>query len=212
MQEEWRDVPGFEGRLQASNAGRVRSLRVLKSHRRSGSEYPVVWVPSTTKRAQSEFVHTLVARAFVGPRPSGYEVNHKDGNRQNPRAENLEYLTRVENARDGVRRRGCCLTDEQIRQVDELYYVEGKSARWITEHLQIPGQRVRSYIQICRAEKGRKRGPYEHKLKLDDARRMRELAQQGIQIGEIARMYKISGSHASRVVRGEHFKENEDLK
>src|SRR4051794_11945812 len=30
---------------------------------------------------------------FIGPYPDGYEVNHKDSNRKNPRVSNLEYLT-----------------------------------------------------------------------------------------------------------------------
>lgn len=44
-------------------------------------------------------VHALVAEAFIGPRPSGLEVNHKDGDKRNNRPENLEYVTRSENMR-----------------------------------------------------------------------------------------------------------------
>lgn len=44
-------------------------------------------------------VHQLVAKAFV-PNPNGYEtVNHKDMNKQNNRAENLEWLPNEENVR-----------------------------------------------------------------------------------------------------------------
>lgn len=42
-------------------------------------------------------VHQLVAAAFIGPKPKGKEVNHKDGNKKNNRADNLEYCTRSEN-------------------------------------------------------------------------------------------------------------------
>jgi hypothetical protein len=38
-------------------------------------------------------VHTLVAEAFLGRRPDGMVVHHKDHNRRNPRLENLEYIT-----------------------------------------------------------------------------------------------------------------------
>ena len=57
------------------------------------------------------FVHTLVARAFIGECPKGREVNHKDGDKRNNHWSNLEYLTHKENIRhawdsgmmDGVR-------------------------------------------------------------------------------------------------------------
>jgi hypothetical protein len=41
----------------------------------------------------------MVADAFHGARPSGYQANHKDGNRLNNRASNLEWVTPEENRR-----------------------------------------------------------------------------------------------------------------
>lgn len=52
-----------------------------------------------TKHRTSEAVHRLVARYFV-PNPNHLkEVDHLDGNRMNPKASNLEYVTRQENVR-----------------------------------------------------------------------------------------------------------------
>jgi len=42
-------------------------------------------------------IHILVARAFVEGYNLGLEVNHKDTNRTNNTAENLEWLTHAEN-------------------------------------------------------------------------------------------------------------------
>lgn len=42
-------------------------------------------------------VHSIIAEAFIGPRPSDKEVNHKDGNKQNNSWQNLEYVSRSEN-------------------------------------------------------------------------------------------------------------------
>ncbi len=46
---------------------------------------------------RSVCVHLLVAAAFLGPKPAGTEVNHKDGIKTNNRRDNLEYVTRSEN-------------------------------------------------------------------------------------------------------------------
>lgn len=41
--------------------------------------------------------HCLVAEHFLGPRPSGFEVNHKDRDKTNNHWSNLEYVTPREN-------------------------------------------------------------------------------------------------------------------
>lgn len=45
-------------------------------------------------------VHSLVAEAFIGPRPPGCEVAHKDGSRTNNFLSNLRYATYSENNAD----------------------------------------------------------------------------------------------------------------
>lgn len=47
-------------------------------------------------------IHSLVAAAFIGPRPEGLVINHKDGNRLNNVVENLEYCTYSENYRHAL--------------------------------------------------------------------------------------------------------------
>lgn len=48
-------------------------------------------------------VHHLVAEAFLGPRPHGKYVLHKDGNHNNNAASNLYYGTQSENMKDAIR-------------------------------------------------------------------------------------------------------------
>lgn len=104
VKEEWRDIPGYEGRYRVSSTGRVFSLP------RQGTTGGVLRT-SANKRgyASASFcnvrreVHSLVALAFLGPRPPGYQVRHLDGNPLNNHVENLAYGTRSENQRDKVR-------------------------------------------------------------------------------------------------------------
>lgn len=115
--EEWRDVPGYEGKYQASSEGRVRSLpRYVKGVSKAGREYER-FVPGCVLRpglcreylvvnlfpGGSVAVHLIVARAFWGLIPEGLQVNHKDGVKANCALMNLEIVTRSENQLHAVR-------------------------------------------------------------------------------------------------------------
>lgn len=87
-----------------SNRGRVRSLmrgdRMLKPGL-TAQGYPSVVFG---RKGGTQLVHRLVARAFLGPVPEGQEVRHKDDNRANAAAYNLEYGTRRQNIQDMIDR------------------------------------------------------------------------------------------------------------
>ena len=56
--------------------------------------YPMISLHKN-KVLKTKMVHRLVATAFI--KESKLDVNHKDGNKQNNRVENLEYITHKEN-------------------------------------------------------------------------------------------------------------------
>jgi hypothetical protein len=102
-QEEWRPITELDDFYAVSNLGRVRRERPGKSTYigrlipyglSNGYLMVNLFHNGKTKRRA---VHRLVAIAFLGVPPSGKEVNHKDGNRQNAHLDNLEYVTRQEN-------------------------------------------------------------------------------------------------------------------
>jgi hypothetical protein len=100
--ERWRDVPGWEGIYQVSDKGRLKSFkgepsgRVLSNKNKTGGYFNVVLCGKGRER-KSIKLHRLVAEAFV-PNPEGKpQVNHKDGNKQNNSADNLEWVTEKEN-------------------------------------------------------------------------------------------------------------------
>jgi hypothetical protein len=107
MRERWGIVQSHRN-YAISDKGRVRNLntgRLLKPQMaKRGGNYLFVNLYANGKRRNIN-VHILVASAFlVKPESGGYIattwlVDHKDGNRQNPRLDNLEYVTPKENAR-----------------------------------------------------------------------------------------------------------------
>lgn len=100
MTEQWRDVPGYDGLYQVSDRGRV--YRVDRGHHMAGmcnhDGYRIVTLCKDGKQCKV-FVHRLVAAVFVPNPDNKPEVNHKDGNKANNMASNLEWCTRLENVR-----------------------------------------------------------------------------------------------------------------
>lgn len=109
--EEWRPVVGWERHYFVSNLGRVKSVgepgpnltigKVLKPAISKGYQRYRLSRDGNTHRYALGYV--LVAEAFIGPRPEGYDINHIDGKRDNPRVENLEYVTRRQNCLHSAR-------------------------------------------------------------------------------------------------------------
>lgn len=121
--EEWRDIPDWEGLYQVSNLGRVRGVprehvrlgkggkpatfrygyRLLKPGKKDTGYLLVVLSDVTNGRQKVAGVHRLVCEAFHGPRPSWeYEVAHGDHDRQNNIASNLRWATHGDNLRDSA--------------------------------------------------------------------------------------------------------------
>lgn len=148
--EVWVPVAGHEDAYEVSSHGRVRSSSrsVL---RRDGKQLRIkgrMLRPTAGNRGylrvglggQVVPVHSIVARAFLGPPPERlgtgdfFTVNHINGDKTNNRAENLEYVTSRDNirhARDlglldvrGVGNGRCKLTNEQVREI-RLRYQRG---------------------------------------------------------------------------------------
>ena len=144
MSEDWRAVPGWEGAYEVSSAGRVRSVtrtvaigrpaggvgprtyrgRVLRAGLVSKG-YAQVSLTAPERPRRYAYVHDLVAAAFIGPKPPGLEVCHRNGAPHDNRVGNLRYGTRSSNQLDrhahgrrwlaGEECANAKLTDEAVR-------------------------------------------------------------------------------------------------
>jgi len=94
--ELWKKHPDYAG-IEVSSFGRVRSVKghYYKSrHDKDG--YLIIQFRMNGKRVDKK-VHRLVAQAFI-PNPNDLpEVNHKDCDRTNNNASNIEWCTRSYN-------------------------------------------------------------------------------------------------------------------
>lgn len=102
-QEIWKDIDGYEGKYQVSNLGRVRSFRiksegVILAQRQNADGYYMAKICG-----RSVSVHRLVAKAFVNGYREGLQVNHKNENKIDNCADNLEWVTFKENINHGTR-------------------------------------------------------------------------------------------------------------
>ena len=121
--ETWKPVPGYDGKYEVSDKGRVR-LYIAQSLDSDG------YVMANLRKngaAKTHKVHRLVLLAFVGPCPDGMEAIHRDNDKQNNRLENLCWGTHQHNqtaygtspiiGATGEDNPACKLTREQVDEI-----------------------------------------------------------------------------------------------
>lgn len=98
--EVWKSVHGGEYHHEVSSNGRIRSAFSKSIVRPFTSSNGYLSAPLGSKRGGKRAlmsVHRVVARAFIGECPANMVCNHKDGDKHNNSASNLEYITQREN-------------------------------------------------------------------------------------------------------------------
>jgi hypothetical protein len=114
--EQWKEVEGYEGFYMVSSSGKIKGVdrlircsrggfqllkgKIISPQLNNAGYYTIRLSKFGSKK--SFLVHRIVAAAFVENKHQKPAVNHKDSNRQNNNADNLEWVTYSENTMHGV--------------------------------------------------------------------------------------------------------------
>jgi hypothetical protein len=162
--ERWLPVVGWEGVYEVSDRGRVKrvgpakgvTIGQIRSSKPNIKGYPAVQLWRDNQR-EPWLTHRLVAEAFIGPCPEGHEINHKDGNPQNLRPSNLEWVTHRENQRhaaDVLGRKmgrphqgeanggGRKLTEVDVREIRQLHATGSYTLAELGEQFEVTKQMI----------------------------------------------------------------------
>lgn len=170
--EEWRDIKGYEGQYQVSNQGRIKSFKLWTGSMYINNERILKNViykngyENVMLKNKHFLVHRLVAKAFV-PNPNNLPIiNHKDGNKANNNANNLEWCNYSHNEKEAYRlelKKGC---KKAIVQYDKKM---NKIKEWESiAQANLQTKISRTNISECCLNKRKTAGGYVWKFKEED--------------------------------------------
>lgn len=116
MKEVWKDIIGYEGLYQVSSLGRVKSTgtvwngwvyhkkkeTIRKSNANVKNGYHSLCLSKDSK-VKRHYVHRLVGESFIDNPLNKPQINHLDGNKNNNKVDNLEWVTRKENVQHAIK-------------------------------------------------------------------------------------------------------------
>lgn len=155
--EEWKEIPGYEGYYEVSNMGRVRSMTRTTIHTDCRCKNTVVRIWQGRLMTPTNFkghylgvalykhnigkrwmIHALVLMAFSGPCPNKMQACHNDGNKFNNRLENLRWDTlaanNVDKKRHGKLKRGHAVYGSKLTE-ENVKYIRRMKKRLTTQEL-----------------------------------------------------------------------------
>ena len=154
--EEWRPVPGYEQFYEVSNMGQVKSLRSGKLRKPvpcKGNGYLMMFLCGEHEK-KCVSVHRIVESAFCY-KPEGCDhVNHKNEEKHDNRADNLEWVTKAYNNTYNGKDQRCCKPVYQLNEDGEIIKV-WESARKASRAL---GIEYKNISTVCRGLRPRAGG------------------------------------------------------
>lgn len=167
--EIFKDVRGFEGLYRISNLGNVESYKTqvigkgkfymepkispIKQFIKNRYYAVVIY---KNKKLHHRYVHRLVGECFLEGEQFGLQINHKNKNRLDNRAENLEWCTRQYNSEHG--------NGKPVIQISKIDGTEIKEYPSQTAAGKGLGIRVTMISNVCRGTR-KTAGGYKWKFK-----------------------------------------------
>lgn len=170
MEEQWKEVPGYEEHYEVSNHGRVRSIaRILTRNNADGTVTKLSYKSKVKKPSLNEYgyehyglhkdgkgktitAHRLVALAWL-PNPNNLPVvHHKDHNKRNNNIQNLEWSTFGNNTREAIKfgnHRGGFRTGSQ----HHMSKFTDKQVKWVFKLRNEYGLSLRAIADIINSSK-----------------------------------------------------------
>lgn len=176
--EEWKDIPNYEGIYQASNLGRVKSLekidalghrlkeKILKPQINHRGYYRVNLYKNSIQN--NYYIHRLVFEAFNGPIPEGLQVNHINEIKTDNRLSNLNLMTAKENINWGTRneRAGKVLKNRKDQSKSVLQYdLQDNFVKEYASTRQVERELGFAQRHICECCNGKLKTAYNYKWK-----------------------------------------------
>lgn len=214
IDEQWNSVPDYELYYEVSNKGRIRSLpRKAKTangertvHGRVMKESVNTSGYSTIRlfkdgRGETVMIHRLVALVFISNPDNKPQVNHKDFNRRNNNADNLEWTTRQENithAKDaGRHQKGethhkAKLTTQEILEIVEVFNAGGATTYSLAKTYKVDQKLISSILNKKHRVKELEGVDVKKKDYVGNRKKLAELVKEGKSNEEVAGILKMS--------------------
>jgi len=211
-------------RYMVSGEGNVFSTytnKILKTTD-DGHGYACVtlWIDGISEKYK---VHRLVAECFLDNPENLIEVNHKDGNKTNNLADNLEWVTRRENMlhawKNNLMRIGsdCVISklDEKAVEQIKLMFIQGLSNQDIAEKFNVARGTVSKIRQLKTWKHVRPDLVFEDhsvtknsgsKLSVEDIPIIRRMYTEGYSLSEIGRKFNVHSGTISGVISGRSYR------
>lgn len=164
--EKWASIPNTNGFYNVSDNGSIMRVVGYITNNNTEGKRKVggnILKEKTKKNGYKEvnlhlggnvskmmYVHRAVALAFIGDIPSGYAVNHKDGNKANNKLPNLEIVSYSENSKHAIElglhtapvyhgsKHGMAkLNESQVLEIRKLY-TDGKTPTELATEFNTP--------------------------------------------------------------------------